>query len=175
MIDYKIKKEIFIDKQLLNSLDSQISNNSKPKTNMNIISKNTNQEYFDLNASTAKIFEMNAGAISESVMIRDEVNSCFSYNEYKSKKSIIIITDNYNTDELINIETHLNNDLHTIVYCGSHRNRLAEVFKKIKAIISTDSLTNAVTKAYQLVKEGQTIIFPKVDNKFEFFAHIELT
>lgn len=176
MIDIKTKQEVFIDKKLIKSLDSQISNNLKPKTNMDTISKDNKQGNFAINTLTTKIFEMNDGAISESILLQSDdtlTNNFFEYEEYKEKDSILILSDDYTDKEIANLEAILDDNFHTVVYCGNNRSKFADIFKKIKTI-STDSLTNAVTKAYQLVKEGQTIIFPKVDSNFEFFGSLSL-
>ena len=174
MIDYKTKPEVFIDKKLLNSLDSQISNNLKPKTNMDCISKMNKQSNFAINTLTAKIFEMNAGAISESILLQKDdniTNNFFEYDEYKKKDSILVLSDDYTDDEIAKLEAILDDNFHTVLYCGNNRSKFINVFKKIKSI-SADSLSSAVTKAYQLVKDGQAIIFPKVDRNFEFFAYL---
>jgi len=176
MIDIKTKPEVFIDKRLVNSLDSQISNNLKTKTNMDSVTKNTKKNSFAINTLAAKIFEMDAGAISESILLQDEntvTNNFFEYEEYKEKDSILVLSDDFTDEEIANLETILDDNFHTVVYCGNNSSKFADIFKKIKTI-TTDSLTNAVTKAYQLVKEGQTIIFPKIDRSFEFFAHLNL-
>ena len=176
MVDYKTKSEVFIDKKLLNSKDTVIINNSKPETNMYNNSQSTNKQNFTINTLTAKIFEMNAGAIAESILLQEgntKTNNFFDYDDIKSKQSIIVITDDFNKNELLKLNTKLNDNLHTIVYYGENRHNFTEIFKKITKRISVSSFSNAVTKAYQLVKDGQTIIFPKIDCNFELFAHLE--
>jgi len=176
MTDYKTKPKVFIDRLLLNNLDNKISNNSKTKNNMDSVSNNNKQTSFTINTLTSKVFEMSCGVISENIIIQDDdiaSNPVFEYDEYKNKKSIIILTDNYSDNEIINIENKLDNNLHTVIYCNKNRKKISRVFNKIKTKMSADSLSNAVTKAYQLVKEGQAIILPKIDNNFEFFNYVE--
>ena len=176
MIDYKTKPKVFIDRLLLNNLDKQISNNSKTKNNMDSVSSSYKHTSFPINTLSSKVFEMWSGAISENIIVQEKNSSTdmfLAYDEYKNKKSIIIITDNYSDNEINKLESKLDNKLHTIIYCNKNRKKVSSILKKINSKISANSLTNAVTKAYQLVKEGQAIIFPKIDSNFEFFNHVE--
>jgi len=175
MIACKTKPKVFIDSLLLSDIENTIYSNTKSKKPINNMSE-SKKTSFAINTLTSKVFEMWAGAISENVIVHDEEtisNTVFQYSEYKNKESIIIITDSYTNSEINELESKLDNNLHTVIYCNKNREKVSKLLNKVKTKISAKSLSNAITKAYQLVKEGQAIILPKVDSNFEFFNHVK--
>ncbi|MBN1251545.1 MAG: hypothetical protein JXR51_03695 [Bacteroidales bacterium] len=175
MIDYQtkpvVKNNFFVDEKLVLTIENQIINKIKSKPDMSSFIDTTENKYL-----SSKIFEMNDGAIYENILMIDEehtTDNFLNFNNLSDKSLIIIINDQFNDYELFELEKKLDKKLHTIVYIGNNKQKIATIFKRITKRICTSSISKAISKSYRIVKNGQSIVLPKIDMNFDFFSHVD--
>jgi hypothetical protein len=125
--------------------------------------------------ATARFYEMNNGTIHESYSIIDteKIADIPINNEGNHEKDLIIIlSDDTPKNELIEISDRFKNRLKLIIHYGTGSG-IKSFFEHFSQIISVSSLKTAVNKSYLLAQNGQTIFFPRVNNRFDFFGNID--
>ena len=82
--------------------------------------------------------------------------------------------DDIRRDELTNIYNKFKDRLKLIIHYGNNVD-LTGIFNNISEIIKVNSLKKAVNKSYLNVKNGQTILFPRVESNFDYFKHVKFS
>lgn len=148
--------------------------NSKPK--MNTQMKNSKNNIVDM--ATARSYEMNSGILNESYSILDESDNSADIladtDTNPINDIIIILSDDVRSDELTDIYNKFKDRLKLIIHYGNNI-AVKNIFNNFSEIISVNSLKNAVNKSYLRVKNGQTILFPRIDKNFDFFKHVNFS
>jgi len=126
-------------------------------------------------SATARFYEMNNGTIHESYSIIDTegmANIPIDNAGNQEKDLIIILSDDMPKNELIEISNKFRDRLKLTIHYGTN-NTIKSFFEHFSQIISVSSLKKAVNKSYLLAQNGQTIFFPHVNNRFDFFGNID--
>ncbi len=121
---------------------------------------------------TAKFYTKLNETLHENFAYIDEDNSQLRYIDADCGKNIILVLfDNVSDSDLQNIFTRLQNRIHTVIYYqGLQIHKFLPTNRT--CIIKTNSIQHAVTEAYRIAHEGQTIVLPKTEVDFDLFAHI---
>ena len=131
-----------------------------------------------VDAKTTRSYEMNSGVLNESYSILDDTDNSaeiFANTDMPTNNGIIvIISDDVRSDELTEIYNRFKDRLKLIIHFGNNI-ALTGIFDNISEIIKVNSLKNAVNRSYMNVKNGQTILFPRVDANFDFFRHVNFS
>ncbi len=161
-----------IEAKLQNALLNQV--NTEPKMNTQMKAKENNI----VDTATVRSYEMNSGVLNESYSILedndDSAGILADTDMTPNNDLIIIISDDIRSDELTNIYNKFKDRLKLIIHYGNNVD-LTGIFNNISEIIKVNSLKKAVNKSYLNVKNGQTILFPRVEGNFDYFKHVKFS
>lgn len=147
----------------------------KPKSKTVMTDETETSSSFNNAVDTARFYEINNGTIHESFSILENdvrPNSTIDEPNNQEKDIIVVLSDDMQKNELSEIADKFRNRLNLIVHYGSN-NAIKSFFEHFSQIVSASSLKNAVNKSYLLAQNGQTIFFPRVNNRFDFFTNID--
>lgn len=147
----------------------------KPKSRTVMKDKIETNNFGKEERATARFYEMNDGTIHESYSVIDngEIADLPIDNDGNHEKDLIIIlSDDMPNNELVEISNKFRNRLKLIIHYGTN-STIRSFFEHVSQIISVSSLKKAVNKSYLLAQNGQTIFFPRVNNRFDFFGNID--
>ncbi len=123
---------------------------------------------------TAKFYTVLNETLHENFVFIDEDNAELSLIDNDipvSKNIILVLFDNLLDKDLYSLFRKFQSRLHTIIYYNDIP--LPEfLLKNNTCVIKTNSVQHSVTEAYRIARDGQTILFPRTDADFDFFAHI---
>lgn len=123
---------------------------------------------------TARFYTVRNKAIQENFAYIDGEPTQYTYveNDCGTNKDIILVLfGNEKESDLKNLFTKFQSRLHTVIYNQNnfpHKNFIENISYSLK----TESMKQAVSEAYRIAGEGQTILFPCTDADFDFFEHI---
>jgi len=123
----------------------------------------------------SKSYEIVGKCISESYFTYDETDTDFISDFSKSHKNgiLLIMTDEMSEFDINFLAEHMGEKLKYIIYYRGDASQFNLVPSKGLTFIRTFSLKSAVIAAYRNAKNGQAIIFPKVDSDFDFFQYVD--
>jgi hypothetical protein len=125
----------------------------------------------------SKSFKVSGKCISESYFETsyDEEDIDFLNNFGRSHKNgvILIMTAEMSEFEINYFTEHMRDKLKFIIYYNGDASQFRLAPSRGLTFIRTFSLKAAVIEAYKNAKNGQAIIFPKVDSNFDLFEYIE--
>ncbi|RLD65036.1 MAG: hypothetical protein DRI95_09590 [Bacteroidetes bacterium] len=158
----------FLDQPTLIQAKSEPKMNIQMKTNENNI----------IDTATVRSYEMNSGVLNESYSILEDTDNSAEIladtDMNPNNDLIIIISDDIRSDELTNIYNKFKDRLKLIIHYGNNVN-ITNIINNFSEVINVNSLKKAVNKSYINVKNGQTILFPRIETNFDYFKHVKFS
>jgi hypothetical protein len=127
--------------------------------------------------NVSKSYEIIGGAINESFFNTDyseeEIDFIKDFAGSYKNGIILIMTDKMTEDEISYFTENMKSKLKFIIYYSGDASQFNLNHTKGLTFIRTFSLKSAVAEAYRKAKNGQAILFPKIDSNFDFFQYID--
>ncbi|NDW18161.1 UDP-N-acetylmuramoyl-L-alanine--D-glutamate ligase [Dysgonomonas sp. 216] len=102
------------------------------------------------------------------------VNSCWYALQSIKTKVVLILGGTDKGNDYTEIEELVMNKVHTLVFMGVDNSKLHRFFDgKIENIIDTNSIKDAVNKAYEAANDGDTVLLSPCCASFDLFKNYE--
>lgn len=103
------------------------------------------------------------------------VNSCWYALESMTTPTVLILGGKDKGNDYSEIDELVKEKCHTLVYMGLHNEKLHEHFDHFEGltIIDTNTIHDAVTRAYQAAHEGDTVLLSPCCASFDLFRSYE--
>ena len=154
--------------------DGTTLNQPNTKSGMNELNRIEKKDIVE--KATARSYDMSDGVIHESfsqLEHSDDSAIILSETDLNPANDLIVVLSDYvRSDELVNLYNKFKNRIKVIIYYGNNTS-VKQIFRPCTKIISANSLKKAVNKSYLLLKNGQTILFPRIGDNFDFFGNID--
>lgn len=152
-----------VTSEFVSSCFDEIQNYKEPKCNQ---MKNVSKSY-----------EVISGTINESFFnteyTEEEIDFIKDFAGSYKNGIILIMTDKMTEEEISYFTENMKSKLKFIIYYNGDASQFNLNHTKGLTFIRTFSLKSAVAEAYRKAKNGQAILFPKIDSNFDFFQYID--
>ncbi len=101
------------------------------------------------------------------------INSCWYALESMNTPSVLILGGVDKGNDYSIIKDLVTEKVKGIIALGKDNTRIHDAFKKIVPIIDSDSMDDAVAKAYYLATEGETVLLSPACASFDLFENYE--